>query len=75
MYKKIIVTQRASDWHACAEGNRTIWGCGDNPYAAVSQCVNAHKEYFPLTIQRGEKKDTAFGKDICRGNEVEVQLQ
>lgn len=35
--KRIVITRRWSDWHACIEGESGKWGCGRTPEGAVAE--------------------------------------
>lgn len=47
----IIVTSRATDFHAGIEGKPEIWGCGANPLEAIGDLVRAHPEVFNASIK------------------------
>lgn len=47
--KKIAVTQRPDDFHACVEGQEFLWECGDTVEEAVGKLVISHS--FELGIQ------------------------
>jgi len=46
----IIITKRASDYHACLENYPVIWGCGRNIYEAIGNVIMNHPERFNLKI-------------------------
>jgi len=50
----IIVTKRASDYHACLENHPGIWGCGRNIYEAIGNVIMNHPERFNLKIVEEE---------------------
>jgi hypothetical protein len=49
--KKIIVTRRSDDYHACLENDSGVWGCGITVYSALGNLVLAHQAEFGLTVE------------------------
>ena len=43
--KKVVVTRRSNDFHACPEGQPEIWESGQTALEAVGKLV-AHNELF-----------------------------
>lgn len=52
--KKITLTKRVDDWHACLSDDPTIWGAGPNPYEAVGSLILSHKEAFEVEVARNK---------------------
>lgn len=36
---KIVITKRTDDWHACIDGDSSVWDCGRTPNEAVGALV------------------------------------
>lgn len=41
---KIVITKRASDYHACLGGDPEIWGCGKTPNEAIGDMFMSHTD-------------------------------
>lgn len=60
---RIIVTERASDYHACIDGDPKLWGCGDTIAEAIGSCIMNHKECTDIEIiHTNEIKDMFYWK-------------
>lgn len=54
----IVITERASDLHACIRGHPELWGCGRTYAEAIGNVINSHREEFNIKIEypKQEKK-------------------
>ena len=52
MKRKIVITKRSDDYHACLKGKPCIWGCGKTVVEAIGQLMLAHPEIFGLEIKQ-----------------------
>lgn len=50
---KIVVHERAADWHAQVDGRPEMWGCGRTSLAAIGDVVASHAAWFGVEIARG----------------------
>jgi hypothetical protein len=48
--KKIAVTQRPDDFHACFEDDTTKWECGRSAFEAIGKLVSHHAAEFGLQV-------------------------
>ena len=48
--KKIVVTKRNDDFHACLAGHSEIWDCGKTVSEAVGKLLLTHSDTFDLVI-------------------------
>lgn len=48
--RKIVVTRRSDDFHACIEGNPGIWDCGKTITEAIGNLIRTHPEKFNLSL-------------------------
>lgn len=48
--RKIVVSRRHADYHACYEGLPAVWGCGPTPSAAIGDLIQSHPEYSYVTV-------------------------
>ncbi|MDP3785073.1 MAG: hypothetical protein Q8R12_03290 [bacterium] len=48
--KRVVLTKRSEDVHACLEKLPEIWGCGRTSNEAIGNMISAHYEKFDLFL-------------------------
>jgi predicted RNase H-like HicB family nuclease len=49
--KKIIVSQRLSDFHVCVEGKEGVWAAGKTADEAIGNLIRFHQEHFDVEVK------------------------
>jgi hypothetical protein len=50
--KKIVVTRRLDDYHACPEGHPEIWEAGVTSDEAISKLIRNNEEVFHIVVEQ-----------------------